>query len=191
MAFLVESVKYGSINTTDTTTHGFYVIMFKSEAYTLQDNTTVDGQIITSGKLVVKAQYISSVQVNTYWYWYPHLQYYVITVITRTILHPPLEVNAVTYFHDIPKIVCNRTQAKRAISIHPMCLTDSDYNYIIETIGLREKFSLKEMWKFIVITREIHMSISNEYFLYFFYIYILTVIGYFYLFVLLCRFDIF
>ena len=37
MASLVESVKYDAINTTDTTTNGFYVIMFTSEAYTLPD----------------------------------------------------------------------------------------------------------------------------------------------------------
>ena len=43
--------------------NGFYVIMFTSEAYKLQDNTTIDGQIITSGGLVVKAQYICSMQV--------------------------------------------------------------------------------------------------------------------------------
>ena len=49
MAFLVESVKYGAIDTTDTATHVFYVIVFTSEAYTLQDNKTIDGQIITSG----------------------------------------------------------------------------------------------------------------------------------------------
>ena len=49
MASLVESVKYGAINTTDAATNLFYVIMFKSEAYTLQDNTTIDGKIITAG----------------------------------------------------------------------------------------------------------------------------------------------
>ena len=43
MASLVESVKYGAINTTDTATNGFYIVMFTSEAYTLQDNTTLDG----------------------------------------------------------------------------------------------------------------------------------------------------
>ena len=36
MASLVESGKYGAINTTDTSTNGFYVIMFTSGAYTLQ-----------------------------------------------------------------------------------------------------------------------------------------------------------
>ena len=49
MASLVESVKYGSINTTDAETNGFYVIMFTSEAYTLQYNTKIDEKIITAG----------------------------------------------------------------------------------------------------------------------------------------------
>ena len=45
MASLVESVKYRSINTTDTTTNVFYIVMFISEAYTIQDNTTLDRKI--------------------------------------------------------------------------------------------------------------------------------------------------
>ena len=65
MASLVESVKYGSINTPDTSTNGFYVIMFKTGAYTLQENTTIDGQIITAGELVVKEKYICSMQIGT------------------------------------------------------------------------------------------------------------------------------
>ena len=49
MDSLVEPVKYVVIKTTDTTTNGFYVIMFTSESYTLQDNTTIDRKIITAG----------------------------------------------------------------------------------------------------------------------------------------------
>ena len=49
MASLVESGKYGSINTIEKTTNEFYVIMFTSGAYTLQENTTIYGQIITAG----------------------------------------------------------------------------------------------------------------------------------------------
>ena len=58
MASLVESGKYGAINTTDTSTNGFYFIMFTSGAYTLQENTKMDGQIIPAGELVVNAKYI-------------------------------------------------------------------------------------------------------------------------------------
>ena len=42
IASLVESGKYGAINTTDTSTNRFYVIVFTSGAYTLQENTTID-----------------------------------------------------------------------------------------------------------------------------------------------------
>ena len=69
MASLVESGTYGDINTTYTSTNGFYVIIFTSGAYTLQENTTIDEKIITSGELVVKAQYLCSMQIDTNWYW--------------------------------------------------------------------------------------------------------------------------
>ena len=49
MASLVESRKYGAINTIATENNGIYVIIFTSEAYTLQDNTTIYGKIITAG----------------------------------------------------------------------------------------------------------------------------------------------
>ena len=45
MASLVQSGKYGAINRTGTAKNGFYVIIFTSEAYKLQDNTTIDGKI--------------------------------------------------------------------------------------------------------------------------------------------------
>ena len=69
MASLVESGQYVAINTTDTATNVFYGILFQSEAYTFQDNTIIYGQIITAGKLVVKSQYLCSMQVETNWYW--------------------------------------------------------------------------------------------------------------------------
>ena len=116
MASLFESGKYGSIDKTDTSTNAFYVIMFTSGAYTLQENTTIDGKIITASELVVKAQYICSMKIDTNFYWNQKPKHHVITVPTRTILHPQLEGNAVIDFHKIPTSICTRTQAKRAIS---------------------------------------------------------------------------
>ena len=46
MASLVQLGMYGAINTDDTTTNGFYVIKFVSDAYTLKINTTIDGKFI-------------------------------------------------------------------------------------------------------------------------------------------------
>ena len=112
MASLVESGRYGGIKKTDTTTNEFYVIIFTPEAYKLQENTTIDGQIISSRALVVKAQYICSMQVDTNWYWNQQPKHHVIKVTTHTILHPQLEVNAVADFNAIPTSVCTISQGK-------------------------------------------------------------------------------
>ena len=113
--------------------------MLTSEAYTLQDNTTIDGKIITSGEFIVKAQYLCYIQVDTNWYWNKQPQQHVITVISRTILHPQLEVNAVTDFHAIPTSICTMTQVNKSISRQPINLTDSNYDYILEEIGRQDK----------------------------------------------------
>ena len=139
MALLVESGKYGAINTTDISTNGFYVIFFTSGAYTLQENTKIDGQIISAGELVVNTKYICSMQVDTNWYWNQHPKHDVITVPTRTIIHPQLEGDAIIDFHAITTSICSRTQAKKAISIQPICLSDYEYDYILEGIDQRDK----------------------------------------------------
>ena len=76
MASLVESVTYGAINTTYTSTNVFYVIMFRLGAYKLHENTTIDVKIIAAGELVVKAQYICSMQIETNWYWNQQLKHH-------------------------------------------------------------------------------------------------------------------
>ena len=78
-------------------------------------------------------------QVDTNWYWNQHPQQHFITLPTCTIPHPRLEVNAVTDFHALTESVCTRTQAKKIISRQPICLTDSDYDYILEENIRRDK----------------------------------------------------
>ena len=112
MALLFESGLYCAISITDATTNIFYVIMFTSESYIIKDNTTIDGQLITAVELVVKAQYLCYMQRNTNWYWDQHTQHHVITVPTRIIPHPRLEVNAITGIHDIPKVYATRHKQK-------------------------------------------------------------------------------
>ena len=67
-------------------------------------------------------------QVDNNWYWNQHPQQNFIAMLKHTILHPQLEVNEVTSFHEIPKIVYNRAQKRKPISRHPICLTDYDYD---------------------------------------------------------------
>ena len=64
-ASLVQSDKYGAINKIETSTMGYYVINFFSEAYTLLEDTTCYGKIISSGELFIKAHYLSCIQEKT------------------------------------------------------------------------------------------------------------------------------
>ena len=49
---------------------------------------------------------------STNLFWDQHPQQQIITVPTRTILHPLRDATTITYIHDLPKCVCNITQAK-------------------------------------------------------------------------------
>ena len=52
---LVQYVKYDAINTTETSTMGYYVIKFVLEAYNLQEDSIRNGQIFSASEIVVKA----------------------------------------------------------------------------------------------------------------------------------------
>ena len=41
---------YCAINTDDNKSNGLYAIQLLSEAYTLQNNTAIDGQVISAGE---------------------------------------------------------------------------------------------------------------------------------------------
>ena len=58
MTQCIQSGMYGVNNTDDTIINGFHSILFISEAYTLQNNTKIDGQAIFDGELVVRAEYL-------------------------------------------------------------------------------------------------------------------------------------
>ena len=97
MSALVQTDKYGAVNTTYTTTMGYYVIKLISEAYALREETTCDRKIGSAGELVVKAQYIDCMKDNTKRYLYGKITTTKnIIVPTCKILHPCLDVMKLT-----------------------------------------------------------------------------------------------
>ena len=78
-------------------------------------------------------------QEKTNWYWKQKTLQQTIIVTTQTILHPRLDVIIMIYVQDISKNFCNRIQAKKAIHRHPIIMTDSDYDYILDENERREK----------------------------------------------------
>ena len=51
--------QYGTNNTIDTTTMGYYFIKLFSEAHTLKEYTTYNRKTSTSGEIVVKTHYMN------------------------------------------------------------------------------------------------------------------------------------
>ena len=72
-------------------------------------------------------------QENTNWYWKQQPLQQNIIVTTIKIIHPRLNVSGMKDVQYIPKTVCNIIQGK-TIQRYPICLTDSDYDYILDKI---------------------------------------------------------
>ena len=58
MASLVQSSKYGAIDTNEKSINVYYVIKFISQEYIVQNNITIDEHILTYVELVVKEKYL-------------------------------------------------------------------------------------------------------------------------------------
>ena len=54
MSLTIIEGKYGAIDTYDSSYHGYYIIKFSSLPYTLQVESSIDGQVISSGNFYVK-----------------------------------------------------------------------------------------------------------------------------------------
>ena len=83
-------------------------------------------------------------QENINWYWKQQPLQHTIVVPTRTILHPCLDVIIIRYLQDIPKNLCSRNQAKKAIQRHPIIMADADYDYILDEIEHCVKFEFEK-----------------------------------------------
>ena len=113
MVSLFKSGKYCSMNTIDTSTMVYCVINFVSEAFPLQDGTTCDVQISSSGELVFKAQYLICMQEKTDWYWEQKNQQQVIIISTRTILHTCIDVMTLKMFMIFPEVFATKNNQNR------------------------------------------------------------------------------
>ena len=143
MASLVQPCKYVVINTAVTTKNRFYVTQLISEAYTLQNNKNIDGQVISAGKLVAKTQYLCSRQENTNRYSKQQSFQHNIIVSTFTILHPCLDVVRITDVQYTPKNIYNMIQSKKFIQRHPIFMTDAYYDYTLDEIERQEKIEFE------------------------------------------------
>ena len=68
MYLIIIEVKYGAIDTDDSSCHGYCIIKFSSSPYTLQSDLNIDGQVISSGEMVCEGKYFFPININSQCY---------------------------------------------------------------------------------------------------------------------------
>ena len=67
MYLIIIEGNYSTIDDDDFTYHGYYIIIFSSSSYTLQEALSSDGQVISSGEMVSEGTYFS-ININSHCY---------------------------------------------------------------------------------------------------------------------------
>ena len=70
MYLIILEVKYGAIDTDDFLCNGYYIIAFSSSPYTLQADSSIDGQVISSGEMLCEGTYFFPININFHYYVY-------------------------------------------------------------------------------------------------------------------------
>ena len=139
VSVILQRGNYVAINTAVTTTMGYYVVKLLSEPCTLQDNKTVDEQVIKAGEHMVKQEYLSITKTDTNCYWQPLENKDSVIIVTHTIVHLCLSVSNIVNVSDIRISLCNKKQAWKDIQIHPIHVSDADTDYILDEIKRRNQ----------------------------------------------------
>ena len=95
------------------------------------------GKISSDGEIVLKSQYMNCIQGTTKLYLGKLPQQNNITISTCTIVHPCLDVMTAIEAKN-KKSVFNKNQSRRDIKRRPVCLTNSDNDFIIDEIKRRD-----------------------------------------------------
>ena len=68
MSLIITKGKYGALDTDDSSCYGYYIIKFYSSLYTLQADLSIDGKVISSGKIIREGTYFFPISNNYIYY---------------------------------------------------------------------------------------------------------------------------
>jgi hypothetical protein len=138
MAATIEKNSFGVVNTDDQRTDGFYVIKFLSKAYTLQEDITVNDELLKSGTLVCDAEYQSQAQPGSLWYVRSSNETQPIKLQVSKILITDLSVDIIDGVSQLDRSMRSMTQ-EEVSARKPFKLSSYDYDRIIDEISRREE----------------------------------------------------
>ena len=80
---------------------------------------------------------------NTNWYWQQLETKLSVFIAIHTIFHPCLDVSTIKDVSYIPRILCNKKQARKSVQRHTICISDAYHGYILDEIERRYHIEYK------------------------------------------------
>ena len=68
MYLIIIEGKYGTIDTDDSSCQGYYITKVSSSPYTLQEDLSIDGHVISSSEIVCEVTYFFQININSHYY---------------------------------------------------------------------------------------------------------------------------
>ena len=99
--------KYDDIDNYDSSFHGYYIIKFSSSPYTLQEDLSIDRQVISSGEMVCKGTYFFPININHHYHSLQGTKYINTILSLKTIIN--VNVNVICYDSKDVVLTCLRS----------------------------------------------------------------------------------
>ena len=103
MYLISREGKYGTIDTDNSSCHGYYIIKFYSLPYTLQSDWSIDGQVISSSKIVCEGTYFFPISINSHYYFLQKNKSINTIVSLRKIIYGNINVICYDSKHVVPQ----------------------------------------------------------------------------------------
>ena len=103
----------------------------------LQNNNTMDKQVIKAGEIIVKPEFLIIMKNYTKWYWQQFGTQESIIIENCTIFHPCLDMSSIKDVAEIPISSCNKKKARKSVKRHPIFISDADQSYMLGELDLR------------------------------------------------------
>ena len=165
----IEYNTMGAFQTSDKNTHGYYIVKWTGNAYTLQEKYKCHAfyppVIIPEGELVCKAKFMTPMKKTSYWY---HKTNEATTVMVKLkqVVMPLIELIQENNTTNKPPL-----HYKGYAYTNPCLLSVHDHKVILEKLKREKILIMMNMWKkkittMLIVMNLILMRINNSYYMF-------------------------
>ena len=137
MSLIIMKEIYGAIDAGDFVCHGYFIINFSSSPYNLQADLSIDGEVISSGKIVFEGTYFFPININHHYHVLQKTKSINTTYSISTIING--NINVICYFSKDFIPLCLRHISHNYYNIlSPLRISMKEHDNIMDENNLRE-----------------------------------------------------